>query len=311
MTPVLIMQEVLPNDPRLYADCQSSFLPKIIEKEEDKLIQSKSHKDQDSTIEMQKKTYLEVPPKVKIFLLNEGNYSPKVIDQPTSYTDHKLKTNIIESTEAHKFEINTTKPNENKKSEINITEITENRKLKINTTELIKDHKQSSLSFNLSSTFEKLNKFRDLDVSKTYLKVPSKVKISLLNERNHSSKIIDQSTSYTDHKSKINTIESIDNRFDDASTFLNVLIHERPTDYFTTLNIPLIDLLLPEGFNMSDKFWKKEEYSKDLKDPCDKAKETTVLRFQLNIIENINYSKVIDEVDACLKDLELRINNQR
>jgi len=68
---------------------------------------------------------------------------------------------------------------------------------------------------------------------------------------------------------------------------------------------------LPEEFNISDKFWKQEECLKDLKNPCNKAKEMNVLRFQLNIIENINYSKIIDEIDACLKDLEFRINYQR
>ena len=101
VTSVPIMQEVLSNDLHLGAN-QSSFPPKIIEKEEeDKLIQNKSHKDQSSMIEIQRKPYLEVPPKVKIPLPNEGNYLSKVIDQPT-YTDHKLKTNIIESIEAPK-----------------------------------------------------------------------------------------------------------------------------------------------------------------------------------------------------------------
>ncbi|KYN12802.1 hypothetical protein ALC57_15017 [Trachymyrmex cornetzi] len=106
-----------------------SEFSKIIEKEEDKLIQSKSRKDQSSTIEMQRNPYLEVLPK---------------IDQLTSYLDYKPKTKLL------------------------------------------------------------------------YCR-----------------------------------------------------------NYFTILNI-LLDLLLPEGFNMSDKFWKKEEYLKDLKDPCDKAKETSV-----------------------------------
>jgi len=68
----------------------------------------------------------------------------------------------------------------------------------------------------------------------------------------------------------------------------------------------LIDFLLPES-NTFDKFWKKKNYSKDVEDPCDKARRTSVLNFELNIGENISNSEVIKEIEACLQDMELRI----
>ncbi|KYQ59728.1 hypothetical protein ALC60_01112 [Trachymyrmex zeteki] len=109
VTPVSITHGCLPNDLRLCADYQPNFPLKIIKKEEDELIQSN---DQNSTIKMHEKTYLAVPPKVKISWLNKENNS-KIIDQLTSYTDHESKINTTESTQNHKPKINTTKSTNN------------------------------------------------------------------------------------------------------------------------------------------------------------------------------------------------------
>jgi len=140
---------------------------------------------------------------------------------------------------------------------------------------------------------------------RTFLKGPLDSKIVLFNEENHSSKVIDKS--YVDHKLEINITESIKNynreinitknhkqsflpfylkstfeklnKFRNplkAEAFLNFLRNERTTIHFKSLQMPLVDLLLPEGFNISDKFWKKGKYWEDF---CDKARKTSVLQF--------------------------------
>lgn len=68
----------------------------------------------------------------------------------------------------------------------------------------------------------------------------------------------------------------------------------------------LADLSLPEEFHNFEKFWKKEEYWKNLKGSedsedkilYDKVRRTSVSKFKAYVVLNWNYSEIIDEIEV-------------
>lgn len=137
--PPLVAHGCLPNiDFPLCADHQARLPREIVKmEEEDKLIRSKPHEDQRPMIDRMREEqmyFLKDLPESEMILLIEKSHSLKIIDEPTSYVNHKPEIDIIEPTEDHK-------------SKINITELTVDYK--------------PSVFFDLTSNFEKSNKLCD------------------------------------------------------------------------------------------------------------------------------------------------------